>query len=148
MSATPMRLTAVEARGLMNLKKEAFIKTLGLIRQMVDTNIRDASRRGRESIDFDVPQSLFGRESYDSKYMGKALAEQLHYEDGYDVMGTPLKLKIKWGDDAKSDDKIKFPRQPDPQPALPFTTEFNRQVTVPQARKVGGVVRKTSMAIK
>ena len=153
MAVTPMRLTASEARDLMNLKKDAFYKTMGILRQMADTSIREASRRGRDGITFDVPASVFGRESYDPRSMGKALAEQ-YYEDGYDVTGTPTKLKIRWPDSTRDGDDIKFARQQDDDQAqaqgtaLPFTAAFQRQLAAPPARKSGGPrARKTSVAI-
>lgn len=142
MAAASMRLTASEARDLMNIKKEAFVKTLGILRQMADSNIKEASRRGRDYLDFDIPQSVFGRESYDPRAMGRALAEQ-YYEDGYDVTGTPLKLNIKWTDSSKDADSIKFPRQEDAKPAMPFTSSFKPQIS---ARR--GSEKKVSIAIK
>lgn len=93
---TGIRLTAQEARDLMCIKKECFTKTLSIIRQMCDISLRDTSRRGSSSMQFDVPQTVWGRDSYDHHSMGKALAKQL-FDDGFDVTGTTTKLLISWG---------------------------------------------------
>jgi hypothetical protein len=90
------RLTAQEARDLMDIKKESFEKTLSIIRQMCDVTMRDSSRRGIGNMKFDVPQTVWGRDGYNQHAMGKALAEQL-FDDGFDVTGTTTKLNISWG---------------------------------------------------
>lgn len=90
-----MRLTAQEARDLLNIKKESFEKTLSIIRQMADSSVQDVSRRGHSEVKFDVPLLVWGRDSYDQGTMGKALAEQL-FEDGFDVTGTTSRLIISW----------------------------------------------------
>jgi hypothetical protein len=90
------RLTADEARDLMNIKKENFDKSLSVVRQMCDVTLRDASRRGQCSMRFDIPISIWGRDSYDQHTMGRALASQI-FDDGFDVTGTTSRLNISWG---------------------------------------------------
>jgi hypothetical protein len=102
------RLTAMEARDLMNIKKESFERTLSAIRQMCDINIKDASRRGQHFLSFDVPATVWGRDGYDHQTMGRTLAEQL-FEDGFDITGTTVKLMISWGPS-----KSKTPDPPQP----------------------------------
>jgi hypothetical protein len=105
------RLTADDARELMNIKKEGFDKTQSIIRHMCDIMIKDASRRGQRDMAFDVPISVWGRESYDRREMGHALAEQL-YGDGFDVTGHAAGLIIRWGPEQN-------PRHPPTRPAFP-----------------------------
>jgi hypothetical protein len=93
------RLTADDARDLMGLKRETFGRTLVIVRHMCDAAIKDAGRRGRCDVVFDVPASVWGRETYDQREMGTALARQL-YEDGFDVTGTNVRLHVHWGTDA------------------------------------------------
>lgn len=97
------RLTADEARDLMDIKKESFDKTLYIIRQMCDATLRDASRRGARSAKFDIPVAVWGREGYDQRAMGKALAEQL-YGDGFDVSGNSKCIAISWDRTANGKD--------------------------------------------
>lgn len=142
-----MRLTAAEARELQSTKREEFANTLGTIRQMADSNIKDASRRGEGSIVFEVPLTVFGKGSYSRKAMGRALAEQ-YYEDGYDVTGTCLKLVIKWEGEERDTGSIKLSKKTSP-PApvgmpLPFTKEFDRQVST-GARSAQS--KKTSVSV-
>ena len=93
-----IRLKASDARSMMTLKQENFNKTLGIIRQMCDNLIRETSQSGKTTfIEYEVPKTVFGCDSFDQGTMGKALAKEL-YEDGYDVKGTAKKLKISWGD--------------------------------------------------
>lgn len=96
MESKGIRLTAGDARKLMAIKKERFKATLNTIRQMCDLEIRDISRRGLNCIEYDVPRTVMGRDDYDVKKMGRALAKQL-FDDDYDVTGTPTRLKISWG---------------------------------------------------
>jgi len=126
-----MRLTAQSARDLLNMKKESFFKSLSIIRQMCDTLIKDASRRGKDMIQFDVPPSVFARESYDPRVMGRALAEQL-YEDGFNVTGSTLHLKISWADEdseeTKDDEGIRASTSATMPMPIPFSTAFTSQL--------------------
>lgn len=99
------RLTAQEARDLMNIKKESFEKTLSIIRQMCDVTMRDVSRRGNSNMKFDVPQTVWGRDGYNQHAMGKALAEQL-FDDGFDVTGTTTKLNVAWGAEENDEESV------------------------------------------
>ena len=101
-----VRLKASEARDLMTLKQESFLRTLGLIRQMCDTVIKETSQSGKAHfIEYDVPRSIFGCEAFDQSVMGKALAKEL-YEDGYDVKGTSKKLRISWASPEDDTDEL------------------------------------------
>ena len=142
MAVSAVRLTVTDARELMNIKKDAFVKTLGIIRQMADSCIRDASRRGKDCITFEIPHSVFGRESYDQKSMGRALAEQ-YYADGYDVTGTIFKLVVTWGENSGGADPANPVRHAETPTvaALPFTAAFGKQITKAAPSK------KTSMSI-
>lgn len=89
------RLRAEEARGFMSYQQESFRKAQGLVRQMCDSAIKDASKLGKGFLIFDVPSSAFGYNTYDVSEMGRALAHELH-ADGYDISGTTKKLRITW----------------------------------------------------
>lgn len=104
-----VRLTAKDARDIMTIKKDSFNKTLNIIRQMCDNAIKDACRRGFTNVTFEPPKTIFGREGYDPKAMGRALALQL-YEDSYDVSGFTNKLLIKWDNDS-NEISMSEPRQ-------------------------------------
>jgi hypothetical protein len=143
-----MRMTAEEARNLLHMKKESFLKTLSIIRQMCDTSIKEACRRGRDRVKFDIPITLFAREYYDPKTMGKELAQQL-FEDGFDVVGpTPLHLTVTWSKSTsdgeagdKSDGDVSRPRGGGIMGGMPvpFTSAFSsnlRSAPVKKGKKV------------
>lgn len=100
------RFTAQEARTLAGIKKESFERTLSVIRQMVDVIVREASIKGGDSVTFDVPEMVWGRDSFDRHAMGKALAEQL-FNDNFDVTGTTAKLNISWKTESEPERPIK-----------------------------------------
>lgn len=129
MATTGIRLTAQSARELLNVKRESFYKSLGIIRQMCDAIIKDTSRRGKDNITFDIPPTVFAHESYDPKSMGRALAEQL-YEDGFNVTGTTLHLNISWADDDddSSEDEFRSLGVGSQAQAVPFTAAFSKQI--------------------
>jgi hypothetical protein len=84
---------------MITVKKEAFNRALDMVRHMCDDMIKECSRKGYDSLDFEVPRSIFTQDAYDPKSMGRALAEQL-FEDGYDVTGTSTHLHVQWSDTA------------------------------------------------
>jgi hypothetical protein len=130
-----VRFTATDARDILNVKREGFAKTLGIIRQMCDICIKDTSRKGLDCVAFDLPTGIFGRDNYEPKTMGRELAEQL-YEDGYDVTGSVLELKISWADPAIKRtkgrlnyvDDLPSGREEAASMPVPFSAEFSRQI--------------------
>lgn len=128
-----VRMTAQEARDMLGMKKDSFLRTLGIIRQMCDSSIKEACRRGRDCLKFDVPPTIFAREYYDPRAMGRELAKQL-YEDGFDVQGTVLHFTISWstddgGSDHEGEQHSPYPRRTlgGPMP-IPFTRDFSRSL--------------------
>lgn len=90
-----VRLTADAARDISYARQDAFDRTLAIIRNMVDTQIKDSARQGSIETVVEVPRTVFGREPYNTAFMGKALASQLH-GDGFSVSGTCTRLKVSW----------------------------------------------------
>lgn len=91
------RFTADQALDISLSKHEAFEKTLGIIRNMIDNQIRDAAKLGKQSVTIEIPRTVFGRESYDLIEMGRALADHL-FEDKFNVTGTYTRFMVSWGD--------------------------------------------------
>ena len=81
-------------------RHEAFEKTMGIIRNMIDSQIRDAAKMGKQSVTVEIPKSVFGRESFDIVQMGSSLADSL-WSDKFNVRGTYTRFVISWGDSSK-----------------------------------------------
>jgi hypothetical protein len=129
-----VRLKASEARDLMTIRQEAFNRTLGIIRQMCDTTIRETSQSNKAHfIEYEVPRSVFGCEAFDQSAMGKALAQEL-YVDGFDVKGTSKKLRISWAKPEDDTDELPVSVHSSFMP-----TTFTRPLSQP---KTGGKVGK------
>ena len=99
------RLTAKDARDILSIKEASFDRTLNLVRGTCDTAIKDASKLGKHTINFEVPQRIWGREIYDRGVMGSKLAKQL-FEDGFDVSGTTVRLTISWNPPSTENDNL------------------------------------------
>lgn len=140
------RLRADEARGFMSYQQENFRKAQGLVRQMCDSMIKDASKAGKGFLIFDIPSSAFGYNTFDQNEMGRALAHELH-ADGYDISGTTKKLRITW---KPSDPAVYF----DPVAAAAQTISHNlfQAKTVAsgpgRGRGRGGAGPKTEVSLK
>lgn len=134
--AAKTRLTAEHARQLMGMKKEAFLKTRDVIREIADAQIKDASSAGRDSIDFEIPPTMMGRDRYNQRAMAKSLAEQF-YQDGYDVTGNSKKLTIKWSlEPATKPEESEVPAPAPMTFPLPFTSRFQSIIpTKPSGKK-------------
>jgi hypothetical protein len=91
------RFTADHALDITMSRHEAFEKTMSIIRNMIDSQIRDAAKMGRQSVNIEIPRTVFGRESFDPIEMGRSLAEQL-FEDKFNVTGTYTRFIISWGE--------------------------------------------------
>jgi hypothetical protein len=110
------RLHARNAREMMLAKQDSFDRTLKVVRNMVDSSIKDAARMGKKSVTVNVPSSVFGHEPYNPVDMGKALSNEL-FGDDYQVTGTYAKMTISWSSQEKVDRKpsvqspvVKVPR--------------------------------------
>lgn len=106
-----VRFTAEHARDITFARREAFERTMSIIRAMLDTQIKDAARLGKQSIVIEVPRTVFGREPYNVVTMGKELAKNLS-GDGFAVRGTCTRLEITWEDRKNNEQQlVKKPRQ-------------------------------------
>ena len=119
------RFTADQALDISHSKHEAFDKTLGIIRNMIDNQIRDAAKMGKQSVNIEIPRTVFGRESFDVIEMGRALADHL-FEDKFNVTGTYTRFIISWGEK-------RTPR--DARIVGPTATKDKPLITVPSLRK-------------
>jgi len=90
------RFTADHALDISLSRHESFEKTMSIIRNMIDNQIRDAAKMGKQSVSIEIPRTVFGRESFDVIEMGRSLAEQL-FEDKFNVTGTYTRFIITWG---------------------------------------------------
>lgn len=91
------RFTADHAMDITLSRHESFEKTMAIVRNMIDEQIRDAAKTGKQSIFIEVPKGVFGRENYDLVEMGRAIVDQL-FEDKFDVSGTYTRFTVRWGD--------------------------------------------------
>lgn len=107
------RLSATQAVELMTVKQESFVHTLGIIRQLCDERIRDAATTGLSRIVFDVPKFVYGRDVYNHKLMGEALARDLGASN-YRVKGISTRLEISWGAIQSSTPVMQRPAAPAP----------------------------------
>jgi len=125
MSKHQDRFTADHALDISRGRHEAFEKTMNIIRNMMDNQIRDAAKMGKQSVTIEIPRTVFGRETFDLIEMGRALAEQL-WEDKFSVSGTYTRFVVSWGDNKK--------------PLPTMTTRVSQQqakpvITLPTPRK-------------
>ena len=116
---TETRLSADTARDITCARRDVFDKTLGIIRNMVDVQIKDAAKLGKHSILVEVPRSVFGRGPYVVSEMGAALANQLH-ADGFNIKGTFVRMQVSWEQTT---------------PAAPPPTQRHRIVNVPVPKR-------------
>ncbi len=120
-------MKADEARDICSFKKDAFLRTLGLIRQMCDSEIREACISGRDSIEFSVPRAVMGEDGYNQAEMGRTLAQEL-YEDRYSVTGCAKRLNISWRDAASEIVRS------DPPPARPKAKQIYKEFLSPKCK--------------
>ncbi|MDR3541543.1 MAG: hypothetical protein P4L69_11365 [Desulfosporosinus sp.] len=90
------RFTADQALDISLSRHASFEKTMAIIRNSIDNQIKDAAMVGKQSITVIIPRNIFGRDSFDPIEMGRALAEQL-FADKFDVSGTYTRFIISWG---------------------------------------------------
>ena len=90
-----MSFTAEEAMEISLRHQENFNKTKSVIRQMINNEIKSAALRGRTSVIFPIPKSVYGRDTYSIVRMGEMIAQDL-YADKYEVGGTVSRLLISW----------------------------------------------------
>lgn len=130
------RITAQQAVGLMSSNQDAFRQTLCIIRGMCDDKIAENAKNGKPSVTFDVPPSVFGRELYDHKTMGRALANDLH-QDGYIIRGKSTSLIVSWVDPNDS-----LPVGVQSSPSITSTTTMKRSAPTKkrQTTRKGGKV--------
>ena len=129
MSKHQDRFTADHALDISKGRHEAFEKTMNIIRNMIDSQIRDAAKMGKQSVAIEIPRTVFGRETFDIIEMGRALADQL-WEDKFTVTGTYTRFNISWGDKKKPGQSkdTQISRIPSPTKAKPL-------ISLPTPRK-------------
>ena len=111
-------------------RHESFEKTLAIIRNIVDEQIRDAAKVGRQSVFIEIPKNIFGRESFDMVEMGRSIVDQL-LEDKFDVTGMYTRFTVRWGDKRERNLMVK---KPEPRQPLPKTPKPVINVPVPKRR--------------
>ena len=90
------RFTADQALDISLSRHASFEKTMAIIRNSIDNQIKDAAMVGKQSVTIVIPPNIFGRDNFDPIEMGRALAEQL-FEDKFNVTGTYTRFVISWG---------------------------------------------------
>lgn len=128
------RFTADHAMDITMSRHESFEKTMAIIRNMIDEQIRDAAKTGRQSAFIELPKVVFGRESYDLVEMGRAIVDQL-FEDKFDVSGTYTRFTVRWGEKKKTNLMVTRPgTQQAPQPTVYGARKTIINVPMPKKR--------------